>query len=603
MKEKRSKRETPPRGRRAGLPELGQGRTYPLEIREKAIRLLKEEGFSLSLVAQELGIDSNTLWHWKKRYEAQGENGLIPRRGSGRSKLPVAVKERMVAVKKQNPSYGVRKIAHILRRMFFLPGSHETVRRTLKAERLLGTRKKKIKRNPPKPRFFESSAPNKMWQSDIMRFRIKTGVYGWLIGFIDDYSRYITGLGVYLGQTSENVLEVYRRAVGEYGKPDELLTDNGRQYTNWRGKTAFEKELGRDRVHHFRSAPHHPQTLGKIERFWKTIHEEFLVRAEFTAIESAQERIAYWVKYYNHQRPHQSLEGLCPADRYFLIREEMKSVIQKGIEENLQELALRGKPNEPMYFVGQVGGRSVIIRSEKSGVRMTVENNEKMLTGGLENADRSKENQEAEKELQCAGEGPGRAAVMEREPEGIGTLPGNVDQLGSAFAVAGKGNGGYADVSGAEVPGGEQKSVTDGQAERTAGAQGDGTGTAVLPAADEGKTSESGEAAQSGLIQGGNTYDRRESPEMGGENHGGEKREDHGHGSSAGTVREPEDVLREGEPRSDGVGRSAPGSAVRPTGTGGRRRENGIAEESEGSGRGESSAAIQPADSGCDAGG
>lgn len=593
MNEKRSKRETPPRGRRAR-------RTYPLEIRRKAIRLLKEEGFSLSLVAQELGIDANTLWHWKKRYEAQGENGLIPYRGSGRSKLPVAVKERMAAVKKQNPSYGVRRIAHVLRRIFLLPGSHETVRRTLKAERLLGSKKRKFKRNQPKPRFFESSAPNKMWQSDIMRFRIKSGVYGWLIGFIDDYSRYITGLGIYLGQTAENVLEVYRRAVGEYGKPEELLTDNGRQYTSWRGKTAFEKELGRDRVHHFRSAPHHPQTLGKIERFWKTIHEEFLVRAEFTTIESAQERITYWVKYYNHQRPHQSLEGLCPADRYFSIREEMKAVIQKGIEENLQELALRGKPNEPMYFVGQVGGRSVIIQSEKSGVRMTVENNVKMLTGGLENADRSKESEEAEKELQRPGEGAGRAAVVERALEGVGTLPGNVDQLGSAFAVAGKGDGGYAGVSGAEVPGGEQKSVTDGKVERTAGSQGDGTGETRFPAADEGKTSEPGEADRSGLIQEGNTYDRRESPEMGGENHGGEKREADGHGGSTGSVREPEDVLREGEPRLGGAGGSAPGSAVRPSGAGGGRREDGAAKENKGSGRGESAAAVQPAHPGCD---
>ena len=591
MNDKRSKRGTPPRGRR------GQ-RAYSLEIRRKAIRLLKEEGFSLSLVAQELGIDSNTLWHWKKRYEAQGENGLIPHRGSGRNKLPVAVKERMAAVKKQNPSYGVRKIAQVLRRIFLLPGSHETVRRTLKEERLLGVKKRKVKRNPPKPRFFESSSPNKMWQSDIMRFRIKSGVYGWLIGFIDDYSRYITGLGIYQGQTAENVLEVYRRAVGEYGKPEELLTDNGRQYTSWRGKTAFEKELGRDRVHHFRSAPHHPQTLGKIERFWKTIHEEFLVRAEFTTIESAQERIAYWVKYYNHQRPHQSLEGLCPADRYFSIREEMKAVIQKGIEENLQELALRGKPHEPMYFVGQVGGRSVIIQSEKSGVRMTVENNGKMLTGGMENADQSKE---VEKELQCPGEGTGRAAVVERAAEGVGTLPGDGDQLGSAFAVAGKGDGGYAGVPGAEVPGGAQTHIPAGKAERTAGPQGDGAGEAAFPTADEGKTPGPGEIDQSGLIQEGNTYDRREGPEMGGENHGGAEWEDHGHGSGAGAVREPEDVLREGEPRPGGAGGGAPGSADRPTGAGDGRREDGAAKESEGSGRGESAAAFQSAYLGCDA--
>jgi transposase InsO family protein len=63
--------------------------------------------------------------------------------------------------------------------------------------------------------------------------------------------------------------------------PLEPLTGNGGQYTNWRGKTRFEHEMKKDRVKHIRSHPHHPMTLGKIERFWKTIFDEFLQRAQF----------------------------------------------------------------------------------------------------------------------------------------------------------------------------------------------------------------------------------------------------------------------------------------------------------------------------------
>jgi len=55
-----------------------------------------------------------------------------------------------------------------------------------------------------------------------------------LIGFIDDYSRYVVGLELYRSQTADQVLEVYRRAVGEYGVAKEVLTDRGRQYTTWR---------------------------------------------------------------------------------------------------------------------------------------------------------------------------------------------------------------------------------------------------------------------------------------------------------------------------------------------------------------------------------
>jgi hypothetical protein len=151
------------------------------------------------------------------------------------------------------------------------------------------------------------------------------------------------------------------------------LTDNGRQYTNWRGKTRFEQELEKDRVRHIRSRPHHPMTLGKIERFWKSILGEFLQRAQFDSFEQAVERTALWVKYYNHKRPHQGIGGLCPADRFFEIAHELKQTIEKGVQENALELALRGRPVDPFYMVGRMGGQSVVIRAEKGKVRMLLD--------------------------------------------------------------------------------------------------------------------------------------------------------------------------------------------------------------------------------------
>ena len=130
--------------------------------------------------------------------------------------------------------------------------------------------KKSGKRSPIKPK---SQTPRRQFNSR----RGTDSCY--LIGYMDDYSRYITGLGFYRSQTAEHVIETYRKAVGEYGVPKEMLTDNGRQYTNWRGTTRFEKELVKDRVKHIKSRPHHPMTLGKIERFWQSILSEFLQRA------------------------------------------------------------------------------------------------------------------------------------------------------------------------------------------------------------------------------------------------------------------------------------------------------------------------------------
>ena len=147
----------------------------------------------------------------------------------------------------KNPTKGSLSISHILRRMFFLEASHETVRKALHKEDLIPKTKPKPKKNPSKPRCFERSTPNQMWQSDIMCFRLG-GKNAYLIGYIDDYSRFITGLGLYYSQTAQNVLETYRRTVSENSLPKEMLTDNSRQYTNWRGKTKFEKKMQKDGI-------------------------------------------------------------------------------------------------------------------------------------------------------------------------------------------------------------------------------------------------------------------------------------------------------------------------------------------------------------------
>ena len=128
---------------------------------------------------------------------------------------------------------------------------------------------------------------------------------------------------------------------------------------------ALKAELKKDRIHHIKSQPHHPMTLGKIERFWKTIFLEFLSRAQFESFEDAVERIRQWVKYYNHKRPHQGIGGLCPADRYFEIQSELRKTIEQGIQENLLEMALRGKPRLPFYMVGRMEGQSVVLAGGK----------------------------------------------------------------------------------------------------------------------------------------------------------------------------------------------------------------------------------------------
>ncbi|MCB2181221.1 MAG: IS481 family transposase [Desulfobulbaceae bacterium] len=433
--------------------------SYSFEFRLRVVRMRLEEKYSPKLISETTGVGRSTINAWVRRYQQFGEEGLKskPRSGPGPSRVDKVVKDKIIEMKKSNPVFGVRRISDFLKRFFLLKASPATVHKTLSEADLLEKKRPKQKKNPPKPRFFERSTPNQLWQSDICTFRL-AGKNAYLIGYIDDYSRYITGLGLYRSQTAEHVLETYRRATGEYGVPKEMLTDNGRQYVNWRGTTKFEKELQKDRIKHIRSRPHHPMTLGKIERFWKTILQEFLLRCQFDSFEDAKERLKMWVKYYNHRRPHQGICGLCPADRYFEIQHELKQTIARGIADNCLELALRGKPQSPFYMVGRMNGQNVVIRAEKGKVRMMVDEDtvSKELVYDMQKENSAHDNPEENQNqtnLYSGGETQGSPFGLDGTADRHGDLPGDELDLVPAGPLAESGNGGDVVCVGTEKEG------------------------------------------------------------------------------------------------------------------------------------------------------
>ena len=471
---------------RAAKPSHG---TYSLEFRLRAVKLRLEEGLSHDQVCEETGVSWDTLQDWLKRYQAGGETGLRPKDGprKGRQQIAPAVKAEMIAQKQQNPTFGVKRISQFLQRMLHLPGSPETVRQTLRREGLIEPAPRRQEKVPAKPRFFERATPNQMWQTDIYTFHL-AGKNAYLIGFMDDYSRFLVGLDLYRSQTAENVLELYRRAVGEFGLPREMLTDNGRQYAAWRGKSRFQMELEKDKVHHIRSRPHHPMTLGKIERFWQNIWDEFLARAQFDSYESARERVRFWVQHYNCRRPHQGIGGLCPADRFFEIRSDLRKVMEKGIEENVKELALRGKVQRPFYLVGRLDKQSVVMRAEKGKLVMTVNDDESQKTeemvcnlnnGKMEQNGNTQEGKTGGTALLGGGQVTGRADPVDGAALADGTVPGDGSVVECAQPVAGSGDGGAAAGAGAEAQGALRANPAEHETAGAAGAEPGPRGTAV----------------------------------------------------------------------------------------------------------------------------
>jgi transposase InsO family protein len=263
-------------------------------------------------------------------------------------------------LRREHPEYGTRRIRDVLARFEALGVSETEIRRILHEEGLLGDRPASAPREHPERRF-ERAEPNQLWQSDIFTFLLRKHQRVYLAAFMDDHSRFIVGWALAHHQKSELVLEALERGLAAFGAPKEILTDQGRQYTAWRGTTEFEEELRREGIRHIKSRPQHPQTLGKVERFWKTLWEELLARTVFADFADLQRRLSLFIDAYNFRRPHQALSGLVPADRFFRAAPHVREAIEKNVARNALRLSQQQPVEKPFYLVGRLGDRDLTI--------------------------------------------------------------------------------------------------------------------------------------------------------------------------------------------------------------------------------------------------
>jgi hypothetical protein len=220
------------------------------------------------------------------------------------------------------------------------------------------------KHDPP-VRSFERARPNQLWQTDLFTFMLKRQnrrVY--LVAFMDDHSRFITGYGLHASQSALLVIEVLRAAMAAYGVPAEILTDNGSQYITWRGKSQFTRELEKRGIHQIVAKPRRPQTLGKIERFWGSLWRECVETSVFVDLADARQRIGLFIDHYNLQRPHQGIDGLVPADRFFGAAPDVLKTLKERVAANALELARNGVPKKPFYLTGQLDGKPFSVHRE-----------------------------------------------------------------------------------------------------------------------------------------------------------------------------------------------------------------------------------------------
>lgn len=360
------------RRRRSGLAKPEAPAKLTAEQRLLILDLWLRSGLPAKDFAPLVGKSKHTLYAWKKRFDRMGPAGLMDQPRKRRSdRVSDLTRRAILMLKESHPDYGIQRISDMLARGPALPVSPSAVGKVLR-EAGYELVEQPTRPHPDKPRRFERERANELWQTDIFTFVLKRQnrrVY--LVGFMDDHSRFVVGYGLHTSQSSALVLEALRASITNYGAPAEILTDNGSQYVTWRGKSAFAKECERRGIKQIVARPRRPQTLGKIERFWGTLWRECVEAAVFVDLADARKRIGQFIDHYNFHRTHQGIGGLVPADRFLGNESEIRKTLEARIEANALELARNGAPKKPFYLTGTAGGQSFSLHSEGERVFLT----------------------------------------------------------------------------------------------------------------------------------------------------------------------------------------------------------------------------------------
>lgn len=304
---------------------------------------LAEELGNAAEACRRRGMDRTSFYEWKRRFKTQGFAGL--------QDLPPIVKshpfttapevvERIKALALAHPAFGCNRLEHLLA----LAGprvSSITIQKILN-EAGLGTRYARWlaleqqradqvielsteqvvyleKINPCfKERHVESSRPGELLCQDtclIGHFKGIGKVY--LHSLVDTYGSFAFGF-LHTSKQPEAAVALLHNDVLPFYAEQELsvqavLTDNGREFCGT-DRHPFELYLALNDVAHRRTQVRHPQTNGFVERFHRTIQEEFFAIALreklYESVEVLQADMDAWLHQYNYERPHQGYRNL-----------------------------------------------------------------------------------------------------------------------------------------------------------------------------------------------------------------------------------------------------------------------------------------------------
>jgi transposase InsO family protein len=288
------------------------------ELRLDVLLEAERTGATVAEVCRRHGISRDTYYRYRRRYLTEGMEGLEDRSRKplhSPARIDPHLEAEMCRMRKDHPRWGARRIAAELSRRGVDPPAVSTIHHALRRNHLVALQPP---RRPVARRRFEREVSNDLWQIDATQVGLASRRKAWVLDTIDDHSRLLLAAVATPAPTGEAAWDCFEEASSRYGLPRQVLSDNGLCFTGrLHGvEVAFERSLAELGVDLITSGPYHPQTLGKLERFHRTLKEWLSEEGPADDLPHLQELLDAFRWHYNSDRPHQGIGNLTPAERY-----------------------------------------------------------------------------------------------------------------------------------------------------------------------------------------------------------------------------------------------------------------------------------------------
>lgn len=292
-----------------------------MSAREEFVRLAMQPGANKSALCRCYGISRPTGDKWIERFVARGKQALADasrRPHASPTRTAREVEQAIVELRQAHPAWGARTLRARLQALGVadLPAAVSTVHAIVQRHGLIqgqeSDKRKAFQR-------FEHDWPNVLWQMDFKGpVPLSGGGRCHPLTLLDDHSRFNLCLQALGNEQGVGVQQALTSTFRRYGLPQWIITDNGPPWGDSAAHryTALGVWLIRLGVSISHSRPYHPQTLGKDERFHRTLNAELLSRGPLQDLPQAQSRFDAWRSVYNCERPHQALGMQTPISRY-----------------------------------------------------------------------------------------------------------------------------------------------------------------------------------------------------------------------------------------------------------------------------------------------